>query len=175
MSLLGDIFGGLLTVGGIAAAPFTGGATLGLAAAGAGVLAGSMAGDASQTAAQQQIAANNQALAQQQAQYANAQKLLSPFQYGGSALAGLNHPVTNQAGPGSLLSGYTQGINARNMALGGQSVGYGQPLGAQSSVGLVAPSSGSQMVAMVSPAGTTGMVPAAQVAHFQSLGATLAQ
>ncbi len=108
--------------------------------AGATVASAAIGAHASGKAADQQAASGQQALGVEQQQYANSQRLLAPYQYGGPALAGLNHPVNNQGngmpppmlyGAGQTipqapkLAGYGYTPNARAMALGGPQAASG--------------------------------------------------
>lgn len=116
----------------------------GILAAGGAVGGAAIAANASKSAASQQQASASQALGVQQQEYANAQKLLQPYLYGGPALSGLNYRVTASGAPSPY-----QGISG--------APSFGSPY---------APG-----VLMRAPDGTQQQVPAALVPHYLSRGA----
>lgn len=137
----------------------------GIIAAAGSVGGAAIASHSANKAAEQQTAASDKALAVQQQQYANAQKLLSPYLTGGSALSPLNYRV-NPYGAASPFQGVEGAPTFGNLAT---YAGSGQtPAAAAANPG------GGDMVMMQAPASEGGMrraVPRALVPHYQQKGA----
>ncbi len=129
-----------------------------IAGAAGTVGAAAIGAHASGKAADQQVAASDKALGVQQQQYANGQRLLAPYQYGGPALAGLNQQVTNQ-GNGMQAAQMYAG-NPRTLPQGGQpqtTVGSmnARAMALQGSQGALGAPQGGQMVTVQAPTGET--------------------
>jgi len=115
MGLWSKVLGYGMMAGGVAGAAFTGGASLALVPAGAGVLAADEKKEGAKTAEAQLETASNKAIATQtQARDAAAAASAPYTQTGGAAMSALGSfmglPTTAPSAQGPLASGFTGGI-----------------------------------------------------------------
>ena len=155
MSFLGDIAKGVGIIGGIIAAPATGGASLALTGGLLGEMGAEKQANAATTATQQEIESANRAIALQQKIYQQQQQNLAPYmQLGASSLGNLQalagRPIVSQNPSGF---GYTaRGSMPPAMSFGGGNSG---------------------MVMLRAPNGETKTVPANQAQQYVARGASV--
>ena len=123
MSIWDSLLGGAAAIGGVVAAPFTGGASLGLTAGGLGLIGAGLGADASKSAANQQAQAQQNQLAFQQQQWQQTQQNLSPYLQQGlqyqSQLANQMPQLTHQYNYSDYMNS-PEYINALQAAKTGQ-------------------------------------------------------
>lgn len=131
--------------------------------------AAEIAANSASSAAKQEQQAGQQALGLATTQFNAGTQALAPYQYGGPALAGLNHPVTNQPYhpvTTSPLAGYglpTAPTSYAPIAPNARSLALGQSQG------------GTGMVLLRAPTGEIKQVPTNQAQQFIARGATVVQ
>lgn len=190
-----------MMVGGVAAAPYTGGASLSLVGAGANVVANDEKAEGAKKAASQQEAAANKAIGTQQQAATATQQAYQPYTQTGSAAMGAlgsfmglpaSYGQTGGAGPpgsdvalGALPAATQTGLGVRapgedaptGMAVPrtpGAAGATPQTQAAQANASSYAPTLGGVgggMVQMRSPVGTTQWVPRAAVPFYAQRGA----
>lgn len=140
-------------IGGIVAAPFTGGLSIpaGISAAGS-IIGSGMASDASKNAAKTQVEASNKALELQQ-----------PYISAGTNAVNRLNTLLGGSGPMSQMSAMSPqpAPPAPVPAPSGPGISY--PSGGKNS--------GGRMISMRAPDGSVKAVPASEAAHWQQMGA----